>query len=146
MTHVIVAKDERPHSGSAYTFEGYRHGGANVSFFLSDTPLGGGPCLHTHPYDEVFVVQESELTFTVWDTTVKAEGRQILVAPAGAPHKFVNSGTSRARHIDIHTSRRMTTEWLEGPKSDDGNEVRVREARIATQQLRLERGTEAVRQ
>jgi hypothetical protein len=83
------------------------------------------------------VVQESKLTFTVWDTTVKA---------AGTPHKFVNSGTSRARHIDIHTSRRMTTEWLEGPKSDGGNEVRVREARIATQQLRLERGTEAVRQ
>jgi hypothetical protein len=34
------------------------------------------------------------------------------VVPAGVPHKFVNSGTGRTRHIDIHTSRRMTTEWL----------------------------------
>ena len=30
-----------------------------------------------------------------------------------SPHKFVNSGTRRARHIDIHTSRRMITDWLE---------------------------------
>src|SRR5829696_5766409 len=28
----------------------------------------------------------------------------------GVPRKFVNSGTGRARHIDIHTSPRMTTE------------------------------------
>jgi hypothetical protein len=30
------------------------------------------------------------------------------------PHKFVNSGTGRARHIDIHTNLRMITEWLAG--------------------------------
>jgi hypothetical protein len=25
---------------------------------------------------------------------------------------FINSGTGRTRHIDIHASQRMTTEWL----------------------------------
>jgi mannose-6-phosphate isomerase-like protein (cupin superfamily) len=112
MTHVI-SKDELPHSGSAHKFEGYLYGDANVSFFLSDTPPGKGPGLHIHPYDEVFVVQEGDLTFTVGDTTIDANGGQIVVAPAGTPHKFVNSGTGPARHIDIHTSRRMATEWLE---------------------------------
>lgn len=120
MDHVMVAKDELPHSGSSYTFEGYRYG-ANVSFFLSDTSPGQGPDLHTHPYDEVFVVREGELTFTVGDATIEATGGQIIIAPAGTPHKFVCSGTGQARHIDIHTSLRMTTEWLEGPKSGDGN-------------------------
>jgi len=59
------------------------------------------------------VVQEDELTFTVGEDTIKATGGQIVIAPAGAPHKFVNSGTGRARHTDIHTSRRMITDWLE---------------------------------
>jgi mannose-6-phosphate isomerase-like protein (cupin superfamily) len=113
MNHIVVAKDDLPHSGSAYRFEGYLYGGVEVSFFISETPPGKGPSLHTHPYVEVFVVQEGERTFTVGGDTVEATGGQIAVAPAGTPHKFTNTGTGRARHIDIHTSARMDTEWLE---------------------------------
>jgi quercetin dioxygenase-like cupin family protein len=119
MTHV-TNEDELPHSGTAHTFEGYRYGGANVSFFLTDGPPGTGPELHKHPYAEVFVVQEGDLTFTVGDATIEASAGQIVVVPAGVPHRFVNSGKERARHIDIHASRRMTTEWLEGQMPDDG--------------------------
>jgi quercetin dioxygenase-like cupin family protein len=111
MIHVID-RDELPHSGSAHRFEGYLYGDTNVSFFLSETPPGRGPELHTHPYAEVFVVQEGDLTFTVGDDVIEASGGQVVVVPAGVPHKFVNSGAGRTRHIDIHTSRRMTTEWL----------------------------------
>jgi hypothetical protein len=50
MAHTIVASDELPHSSSAHRFEGYLHGDANVSFFLSETPPGKGPRLHAHPY------------------------------------------------------------------------------------------------
>jgi quercetin dioxygenase-like cupin family protein len=112
MPHVIE-KYELPHSETAHRFEGYRYGDADVSFFLSDTPPGRGPGLHTHPYAEVFVVQEGELTFTVGDATIEAGGGQVVVVPAGVPHGFVNSGAGRAKHIDIHTSGRMITEWLE---------------------------------
>jgi quercetin dioxygenase-like cupin family protein len=116
MNHFVVAKDELPHSGSAHRFEGYLYGGADVSFFISETPPGKGPSLHTHPYAEVFVVQEGELTFRVGGDTLEASGGQIVIAPAGTPHKFTNSGTRRARHVDIHTRGRMDTEWLEeGP-------------------------------
>lgn len=113
MVHTVVAIEDLPHSGSAHRFEGHRHGGADVSFFISDTPPGKGPSLHVHPYDEVFVVQEGNLTFTVGKDTVEAKGGHIVVAPAGTPHKFVNSGTGRARHVDIHTSGHMSAEWLE---------------------------------
>ena len=112
MTHVITM-DELPHSGTAHKFEGYRYADTNVSFFLSETPPGSGPKLHKHPYAEVFVIQEGNVTFTVGEDIIEASGGQIVVAPAGVPHKFVNSGTGQARHIDIHTSRRMSTEWLE---------------------------------
>ena len=112
MAHVIE-KEELPHSETAHRFEGYLHGDANVSFFLIDAPPGGGPGLHTHPYEEVFVIQDGEVTFTVGDATIEAKSGQIVIVPAGVPHKYVNSGAGRARHIDIHTSRRMSTEWLE---------------------------------
>jgi mannose-6-phosphate isomerase-like protein (cupin superfamily) len=109
----VISNDEVPNNGSVYRFEGYQYGDVDVSFFVSDTAPGKGPDLHKHPYDEVFVVQEGELTFTVGEDILKATGGQIVIAPAGAPHKFVNSGTRRARHIDIHTSLRMITDWLE---------------------------------
>ena len=110
MVH-IVDREELP-GGTARRFEGHGYG-ANVSFFLSETPPGKGPGLHTHPYAEVFVVQEGVLTFTVGDDTIEAEGGQILVVPAGTPHGFVNPGDGRSLHVDIHASGSMSTEWLE---------------------------------
>lgn len=109
----VIDRDELPHGRTAHTFEGYRYGDADVSFFLTDGPPGSGPELHKHPYAEVFVIQEGDVTFTVGEDTVEATEGQIVVVPAGVPHKFVNSGATRARHIDIHASRRMATDWLE---------------------------------
>jgi mannose-6-phosphate isomerase-like protein (cupin superfamily) len=62
---------------------------------------------------KLFVIQEDEVTFTVENAIVEAASGQILVVPAGVPHKYVNLGAGRARHIDIHTRGRMITEWLE---------------------------------
>ena len=92
--------------------QGY-HLGANVSVIVVDAPPGGGPKLHRHPYEEVFVVQEGNATFTAGDETIEVEGGQVVVVPAGVPHKFVNSGTGRLRQVDIHASDRFVTEWLE---------------------------------
>jgi mannose-6-phosphate isomerase-like protein (cupin superfamily) len=113
-----IDRGELPHSGSAHRFEGYRYGDVNVSFFLSETPPGRGSLLHRHPYAEVFVVQEGALTFTVGDATIEATHGQIVVAPARTPHKFVNAGTGRTLHLDIHTGSRMSTEWLEEQETE----------------------------
>jgi mannose-6-phosphate isomerase-like protein (cupin superfamily) len=94
-------------------FEGSLYGDVNVSFFLSKTSPGKGPKLHTHPYAEVFIVQEGTLTFVVGDETVVATSGQIVVAHAGVSHKFTNTGTIVACHIDIHTNAHMVTTWLE---------------------------------
>ena len=112
MTH-IVYRDELPSNGSVYKFEGHLYGDANVSFFLSDTAPGKGPDLHKHPYEEVFVVQEGSATFTAGDEVVEVSGGQVVVVPAGVPHKFVNSGAGPLRQVDIHASERFITEWLE---------------------------------
>lgn len=96
----------------ANEFQGFRHG-AGVSFIVVEAPPGSGPRLHRHPYEEVFVVQEGTATVTAGDEIIEAHGGQVVVVPAGVPHKFVNTGAGRLRQIDIHASERFVTEWLE---------------------------------
>ncbi len=103
----VINKDELPYGTIAHKFEGHRYGDVNVSFFLVDSPPGGGAVLHTHPYEEVFVTLEGNATFTVGDETIEVGAGQIVVAPAGVPHKFVNSGSGRLRQVDIHPSGRI---------------------------------------
>mgnify|MGYP000739979505 CR=1 FL=1 len=102
-----------PYSGLSHELEGYLYGGATASLIFFDGPPGSGPKLHRHPYAEIFVIQEGNATFTVSDATIEATGGQILIAPPGVPHKFVNSGSGRLRQLDIHTNDRFITEWLE---------------------------------
>jgi quercetin dioxygenase-like cupin family protein len=115
MNHIIakeelphtIDKEELPYGTIAHKFEGYRYGNVNVSFFLVDSPPGGGPVLHTHPYEEIFVTLEGEATVTVGDATIEVSAGQVVVAPAGVPHKFVNSGSGPLRQVDIHPSGRI---------------------------------------
>jgi hypothetical protein len=46
--------------------------GASVSVIVVDAPPGGGPRLHRHPYEELFVVQEGSATFTAGDDVIEA--------------------------------------------------------------------------
>jgi mannose-6-phosphate isomerase-like protein (cupin superfamily) len=103
----VISKEELPYGKIAHKFEGYRYGDVGVSFFLVDSPPGGGAVLHTHPYEEVFVTLEGEATFTVGDATIEVGAGQVVVAPAGVPHKFVNSGSGPLRQVDIHPSGRI---------------------------------------
>ena len=103
----VIGKDELPHGKIAHKFEGSRYGDVNVSFYLVDSPPGRGAGLHKHPYEEIFVVQEGNAIFTVGDATIEATGGQIVVVPAGVPHKFVNSGSGPLRQVDIHPSGRI---------------------------------------
>ena len=108
----IINKTDLAHSETAYEFQGHHHD-AGISFIVRDAPPGSGPKLHRHPYEEVFVVQEGTVTFTAGDDVIEANGGQVVVVPAGMPHKFVNSGAGRLRQVDIHASERFITEWLE---------------------------------
>lgn len=109
----VIARETLPGSATAHQFEGEQFGDVGVSFFLVDAPPGGGPSLHTHPYTEVFVIHDGTLTFTVDHETIEATAGQIVIVPPGTPHKFTNTGTTRARHTDIHAANAMQTTWLE---------------------------------
>ena len=108
----VIEVERLPGGESASTFYGHDHG-AQVSFFLSHHRPGRGPELHRHPYEETFIVQDGDVRFTVGDETIDATGGDIVVVPAETPHKFVNSGTTALRQINIHPVARMKTEWLD---------------------------------
>jgi mannose-6-phosphate isomerase-like protein (cupin superfamily) len=113
VSYTVVNKDELQHAGSTSEFEGYLHGDTDVSFILVDMPPGEGVRLHTHLYQEIFILQEGTATYTVSTTTLQAQAGQIIIVPAETPHKFVNSGEGKLRQVDIHLSKRFITHWLE---------------------------------
>lgn len=109
----IVENETLPGNATSRQFEGYLHANTNVSFFMSSTPPGRGPGLHTHPYEEIFIVQAGTLTFTVGDETLEVSTEAVVVVPPGTPHKFTNTGADVAQHVDVHATPQMQTTWLE---------------------------------
>ena len=113
MKNVINRKDLEPSGANSNVFEGYRYGATSISLHLTDLAPGQGPPLHRHPYEEVFVVYEGQATYTIGEYTVKVRAGQIVLVPAGMPHKFINSGEGSLRQTSIHPSPYMIEERLE---------------------------------
>ena len=113
MNYTVLHRDDLPYDGNTYEFEGIRHRDTNVSLIWVDMPPGGTIRLHKHPYEEIFIIQEGLATFTVGSATLEARAGQTIIVPAGAPHKFMNSGDERLKQIDIHVNRQFITDWLE---------------------------------
>ena len=74
-----------------------------VLTYGTDT-VGAGPVLHVHPYDETFVIVAGCARFFVGDGVIEAAAGEIVLGPAGVPHRFENIGPGRLQTIDIHHS------------------------------------------
>ena len=95
-----------PFVGMSYDFVGETHG-APFSAYLVEAQPGQGPPLHTHPYVEVAFTIEGSATITVGNETREVKAGGIVVIPAETPHRFVNSGDTLLRQIDVHASPRF---------------------------------------
>jgi|SRR4051795_6917230 mannose-6-phosphate isomerase-like protein (cupin superfamily) len=113
MNPIILHRDDLPCERNSYLFQGYLYGNTNVTFLWLDMPPGGGPQLHKHPYEEVFVVQEGQVTFMINSTTFEAKAGHIVIVPQDTPHKFINSGDGPLKQIDIHLSPKFIIEYVE---------------------------------
>jgi quercetin dioxygenase-like cupin family protein len=88
-------------SPTATLFEGGDELG--VSIFVTNYPARGqGPRLHTHPYQEIFVVHAGTAKFTVGDEQLVVEAGNIVVAPAETPHAFECAGEDTLRVVSVH--------------------------------------------
>jgi mannose-6-phosphate isomerase-like protein (cupin superfamily) len=59
-------------------------------------------------------VHEGEATFSVDGDQVVAASGDIVIAPAGRPHRFTNTGPGRLLMTSISPAGRTETTWLDG--------------------------------
>ena len=96
-----------------------------TSFYLVELVLEKGAeiPLHTHPIEEVFVVEEGALTMRLGEQTVEAGPDAVVRIPPGVPHAVVNARPAPARALaaaawDRATFFRDATTYLEGQPRD----------------------------
>lgn len=88
--------------------------GAGISIIRESTDtVGSGPRLHRHPYVETFVIIRGHARFTLGDEQRDGGPGDVLVVPAGVPHKFAVLGPGVYEAVHIHESDHFVTEWLE---------------------------------
>jgi mannose-6-phosphate isomerase-like protein (cupin superfamily) len=97
----IIPKEQLQHG---YLFQGKDYGGVPLSFFWMQLPPDEGPSLHSHPYDEIFVILEGQATFTVGESTVEVTAGNIVIGSANVPHKFRQAGSGILRIVTLHPS------------------------------------------
>jgi quercetin dioxygenase-like cupin family protein len=108
----LIKQADLPWSNIAHELVGADHGGAGVCIIFVDAPPGGGPSLHTHPYEEIFIMLEGEATFVLSGDEIVAGPGDIAIIPPETPHAFTNTGDGPLRQIDIHVSPTFSTTWL----------------------------------
>jgi quercetin dioxygenase-like cupin family protein len=109
----LISVEDLRSSETASRFEGGRFG-STVSFFLTRHPPGSGVALHRHPYEETFIVEGGNGTFSVDGESIEAEAGQIVIVPAGAVHGFTSDGPDILRVVGIHPA-----EWIEQEQVED---------------------------
>jgi mannose-6-phosphate isomerase-like protein (cupin superfamily) len=108
----FINLEQLPFVGMSYEFLGEKQG-APFSAYIVEAKPGQGPALHTHPYVEVAFTVEGCASITVGHETGEVKAGGIVVIPANTPHRFVNSGGTLLRQIDIHASPRFIQTNLE---------------------------------
>jgi quercetin dioxygenase-like cupin family protein len=95
--------EQLPFVGMSYEFQGEKQD-APFSAYIVNAKPGQGPPLHTHPYVEVAFTLEGCATITVGNETREVKAGEIVIIPTNTPHRFVNSGGTLLRQIDVHAS------------------------------------------
>ena len=108
----FTSLEQLPFEGMSYEFQGDKQD-APISAYIVNAPPGKGPPLHTHPYVEIAFTIEGIATITVGSETREVQAGGIVVIPANTPHRFVNSGKSILKQIDVHASPRFIQTNLE---------------------------------
>lgn len=80
-----------PESGSHHTVVNY----------IEVAPGSAGPGTHIHRFDQYYLVLEGELTVEIALETYTVGPDQLVILPAGVPHRQYNAGEVTERHVAI---------------------------------------------
>ena len=98
---------------------GEEYGLADSSLIWGEMAPGYGPPLHRHPVEEVFLLLQGQATFTVEDSRVEVGAGNIVVVPAGVPHRFVSAGEEPLLMHAFLAGPRIVTEYVEPSDASD---------------------------
>jgi len=96
-----------------HLLEGRAFGLAHLTLTLGESPPGQGTRLHRHDVEEVIIVHAGRGTYTVGDTTVEAGPGEVVIIPAGVPHRFVNHTNEPLVHTGVFASASLSIEVVE---------------------------------
>ena len=96
-------------SENGRVFAGVDHG-AGVSVVLIAAAAGDGQEPHTHPAEEIVVVQSGEATFFLGERQARiVREDEIVRIPAGVPHRWQNTASSPFHAVAIHGGAEIVT-------------------------------------
>jgi mannose-6-phosphate isomerase-like protein (cupin superfamily) len=77
-------------------------GSENIALYVGLVESGGaGPDTHIHPFDQFYYVLDGELSVEVALDRLTANPHDLVVLPAGVPHRQWNEGSSPERHLTL---------------------------------------------
>jgi quercetin dioxygenase-like cupin family protein len=109
----VVSVDQLPAGSFSHELEGSDHDGLGVSLIFTEAAPGQGPSRHYHDYVEVHVVRGGQALFTAGDEERLVGAGEVVIVPAGVPHRFEATGDGTFSEIGIHVSPRFVTKWLD---------------------------------
>ena len=85
----------------------------DITLIIEEIAPGDRIPLHTHPINEVIVIQEGSPEVTLGDDTQQVGAGTVVFIPAGTPHGTRNAGTSTIRIHAMFPSERIGIQYLE---------------------------------
>ncbi len=98
----VRAREVLPEANGGRVFAGGEHG-AKVSVVLLDAAPGDQQAPHTHPVEEIVVVQQGAATFFLGAEQARiVRAGEVVRIPANIPHRWVVAGDRRLLAVAVH--------------------------------------------
>ena len=105
----VRAREALPEADGGRVFAGGQHG-AEVSVVVLDAAPGDRQEAHTHPVEEVVVVQQGAATFFLGAQQARiVRAGEVVRIPAHIPHRWVVAGDSRLLAVAVHGAAEIVT-------------------------------------
>jgi len=111
----VRGREALPEQSGGRVFAGADHG-APVSVILIEAAPGEGEQPHSHPTEEVVVVQQGQATFFLGAHQARiVRADQVVRIPAGVEHRYENRGGELLRAVAVQGSAEVETQVRSSP-------------------------------
>jgi len=104
--------------------EGEFYGWDNATIQVAEAGPGIGPPIHTHPVEEIFVLVEGKIAFTVDGEVLDMTGPAVVRVPPNTPHNVTTLGSGRNKLVTFFSANRPGASPVDAP--DEFNHVKHR--------------------